>query len=126
MTATYDTSYVPAAPVAEFRLAPPGQMMASGPHVGLIDTGADICIVPYFLVESLEIEIDSQRNLRAYDGSRRPVDIYVVDIEIAQLRLPAIELVAVEVMDEAIIGRNVLNRLRISLDGPTAVIEIRA
>lgn len=125
MSAAYDPGYTPPAPVAEFSLAVPGGAFGSGPHRGLIDTGADICLVPFALVESLDLVLESQRVLRGYDGSRRSVDVYVVDIEIAGARLPALEIVADDAVDEPILGRNVLNRLRLLLDGPRAVIELR-
>jgi hypothetical protein len=41
-----------------------------------------------------------------------------------QYRFAAIQVVGDEVGDEIILGRNVLNRLRLLLDGPAAMLEV--
>jgi hypothetical protein len=44
--------------------------------------------------------------------------LYLVDIQIGNMTLPGLEVVGDEVSNEIILGRNVLNRLRVLLDGP--------
>ncbi len=120
----YDSRYFPPAPSVEIRLGTPGESLASGPHQALIDTGADISLVPLKHVRSLQTVPDDHRYLRSQWGERRKVAIYSLDIGIGSMRLPAIEVVADEHENEIILGRNVLNKLRMALDGPNRVLEI--
>jgi predicted aspartyl protease len=114
----YDESYVPPAPALDIVLAAPGEPFLVGPIPGLIDTGADTSIVPSRFLDLLPVQIDSQRLLRGYGGIRRSVDVYIVDVGIGTQRFPGVEIVADDIESDVIIGRNVLNRLRITLDGP--------
>jgi predicted aspartyl protease len=120
----YDESYVPPAPALDILFAAPGEPFRVGPLPGLIDTGADTSIVPSRFLELLPVQIDSQRYLRGYGGIRRAVDIYVVDVGIGTQRLPGVEIVADDIETDVIIGRNILNRLRVTLDGPGGVTEV--
>jgi len=45
-------------------------------------------------------------------------------LEIEDIRLPAVEVVGDEQGEEIVLGRNVLNRLRLLLDGPAGQLEI--
>jgi predicted aspartyl protease len=107
------------------RISAPGEPFSAGPLRALIDTGADVSIIPLRFIEPLGAQITSRRYLRGYGGSRRRVDVYLVDVGVGDLRLPGIEVVADELDEEIIIGRNVLNRLTVILDGPHQVAEIR-
>lgn len=50
--------------------------------------------------------------------------MFAVDMGINDLRLPAIEVVGDELGSEIIVGRNVLNRLRLLLDGPRREVQV--
>jgi len=50
--------------------------------------------------------------------------VYKVDIFFDTTRLPNMEVVGDDWSNEIIIGRNVLNRLRLLLDGPQQVTEL--
>lgn len=45
-------------------------------------------------------------------------DLYLVDVQIGEITLPGIEVVGDEQTNEVVLGRDVLNRLRVLLDGP--------
>ena len=124
MRFSYSSDYVPPAPVLEIRLALPGESFAVGPLTALLDTGADANIVPLRHIQPLGAQIEDQRYLRSPWGERRPVYTYLLDIEVAGLRLPSIEVVADDTGDEVIVGRDALNRLRITLDGPAGTFDV--
>ncbi|MFN0073114.1 MAG: retropepsin-like aspartic protease [Chloroflexota bacterium] len=107
-------------------MAAPGESFSGEPIVALVDTGADATIIPYHHLSMLGLQVDGRTYLRAFGGARRAVDLYFVDIEIAGLRLPALEIVGGDMSDECIVGRDVLNRLYVVLDGPRLTIEIQA
>lgn len=125
MKSRYDPSYPPPAPILEISLGAPGGSLCVGPLKGLMDTGADGSIVPLVHLEALGIQVDSQRILVGYGGGRRRVDIYLVDLAVGGTRLPGIEVVGDDREDEIIVGRNVLNKLRILLAGPCQIVGIR-
>ena len=120
----YDAQYSPPAPSVEIRLGTPGESLASGPHQALVDTGADISLVPLKHIRPLQTVPDDHRYLRSQWGERRKVAIYSLDISLGNVRLPAVEVVADERGDEIVLGRNVLNKLVMMLDGPKWVSEI--
>jgi predicted aspartyl protease len=124
LRSAYNTSLIPAAPGVEIRLGAPGEALRLGPFWALIDTGADICIVPRPLVAPLNLALDDERYLRPYGGGRRAVTIHTLDLGIGALRLPAVEIVADELESEIILGRNALSKLAMLLDGPRYMLDI--
>jgi predicted aspartyl protease len=125
MRFNYAPAYTPPAPIVELWLGVPEMTPAIGPLVALIDTGADGTLVPAHYLRAISSLAPVDRKwLRSQWGEPRLVRLYLVDIELAGVRLPDIEVVADPVGNEVVLGRNVLNRLRIVLDGPKKVIDI--
>ena len=50
--------------------------------------------------------------------------LYAVALEINQYHMAVMRVVGDEISDEVILGRNVLNRLRLLLDGPAGMVEV--
>jgi predicted aspartyl protease len=120
----YDTDYFPPAPSVEIQLSVPDESFAVGPLQALVDTGADASIVPTQYIRSLKVQVDNRKYLCSQWGERRLIDTYLLDVGIGGLRLPLVEIVANEWGKEVILGRNVLNKLAVMLDGPKQVLEI--
>lgn len=62
--------------------------------------------------------------LRSQWGERRMALVYVLDVHIGLLRQPAIRVVRDDRGKEVILGRDVLNKMRLLLDGPAQTTEI--
>jgi predicted aspartyl protease len=124
MKFSYDRSYSPAAPVVNIQIGVPGESVNSIEYLAFVDTGADGTIIPSAYLRQFDIEPDSQRYLRSQWGDRRAVDVYLLDILINTIHLSPVEIVADELGSEIILGRNVLNHLIITLDGPNNIFEI--
>jgi len=120
----YAADYVPPAPSVEIRLGIPDESLTVGPLQALVDTGADVSIVPLRYIEPLSVPVDNRKYLRSQWGDRRQVDVYLLDVGIGDIRLPLVEIVADERGSEVILGRDVLNKLVVTLDGPQRVLEI--
>jgi predicted aspartyl protease len=119
----YDTMYDPPIPVCEITLTTP----ATDRRVGLraiIDTGADGTIIPVRYLRDIEARRAFETNLRSQWGEQRTVFLYLVDLTISKLTLSAVYVVGDEMGEEIVLGRNVLNRLRLLLDGPEAVMAL--
>lgn len=50
--------------------------------------------------------------------------VYLVDLEVAGQRLPAVEVVADNIGEDVLLGRNVLNRLILLLDGTARTTDV--
>jgi predicted aspartyl protease len=121
----YLTTYNPPAPVLEVRVGFPEARLTLGPFMALVDTGADGTIMPQSLLVQINAPLVDKAQLRSHWGEWRTVRLYTVDIGIADLLLPAIEVVRDDWGEEIILGRNVLNRLGLFLDGPRRRTEIK-
>lgn len=117
MKSAYLNQYFPPFPGLPIRLGFPEESLSLGPIDALIDSGADGTLVPQVLLDELGAPLVDQIRVRSQWGEARLAGLYTVDLGIANIRLPAIEVVG-DPGAEIILGRDVLNRLRLMLDGP--------
>lgn len=117
---SYSHKYFPPAPILSIRLASLEDGTRFGPFDCLIDTGADGTFVPTSLLEKLDVVLSHLTNVHSHMGDKmRRVSVYKVDIILADnTRLPSIDVVSDDWGDQIILGRNVLNKLQLLLDGP--------
>ena len=120
-----DLRFFPPAPVLPVVFVALPHETKSMETQGFVDTGADATIVPKRLLQSIQARPLLSRYVRSYIGEQRVVRTYAVDVIVAGVTLPAIEVIGDDV-PEPLIGRDVLNRLRLILDGPRQKIEVRA
>ncbi len=90
----------------------------TSPLPALVDSGADVTIAPKALLTTVGAEEIFSGHLRAHWGGRRPVTVSLVDLEVEGQFLPGIEVVGDEQGQDVLLGRNVLNKLIVLLDGP--------
>jgi predicted aspartyl protease len=120
----YSNAFFPSAPVVEIRLGAPGAEVTFGPIEALVDTGADATLIPMSHLNQVSARKVDQANVRSYWRERRSVSIYSVALEVDGHRFSAMWAVGDELGSEVVLGRNVLNRLRLLLDGPAAMTEV--
>jgi predicted aspartyl protease len=120
----YLDHYNPPMPVLEIHLAYPEGSPSLGPLAAIIDTGADSMLVPQDLPDRIGAPFSDEARLRSHWGEWRQVALFIVDLGIEDLRLPNVEVVGDDEGDEIILGRNVLNRLRLLLDGPAGTVDV--
>jgi predicted aspartyl protease len=119
----YDSTYDPPIPVYEITLMAP----AADRRVELsaiVDTGADGTIVPIRYLQRIEARRAFEASMRSQWGERRTVFLYLVDLVVGGLTLSGVYVVGDELGHETVLGRNVLNRLRLLLDGPQSVLTL--
>lgn len=80
--------------------------------------------MPQEYLEEIQAPVTRERFLRSQWGERRRVLLYSVDLKIGDMLLYACEVVGDNRSDELILGRDVLNQLRVLLDGLGEVVEI--
>jgi len=121
MNFDYLTSYWPPAPGLQIVLRSDEQ--ATLPVPALLDTGADVCIVPSHYVLTLKAPKEDFGILRSQWGEPREVAIHSLDFQIGQSLFARIDVVSDERSDEIVLGRNLLNRMNITLRGPNQTLE---
>jgi len=89
-----------------------------------VDTGADATIVPIRYLRRIGARRAFEAGPRSQWGEGRTVFLYLVDLMIGELTLSGIYVVGDELGDETVLSRNVLNPLRLLLDGPHEVMTL--
>lgn len=122
-----EDEHAPAAPVISVTFSVPSDPPDTRPirANALIDSGADCTCVPSFLVDQLRLKPARQEDFMGYDGtpSRRLVyEIRVIVDGMGEYIVPA----AAIPVDEPLLGRDLINRWRLLLDGPGRVCEINS
>ena len=115
----YDAGFDPPAPVLPMRLAAPGSEVAV--LLGaLVDTGADCTLIPALVAQRLRLPAIDRMVIEGVGGRVGTVTVHAATVE-----LPGLTCLARVVAhgQECLIGRDLLARLAIGLDGPKAEIS---
>lgn len=115
----YDSDlFSPPAPLAKVVLRDPegGAAMSDVPM--LLDTGADVTLIPRSAVSELGLQPDSEESyeLMAFDGSRSLAQVIRLDLGFLNKTFKGRFLLVEQAW--GILGRDVLNHLSLRLDGP--------
>ena len=114
---TYEAGrFMPPAPVA--RVVVHGPAGRSQPGVPLlIDTGADVSIIPRRVANDIDADIrPADVAIRFFDGSETAYDVADLSLDVLRYRFRGAFVLGEE--EYGILGRNILNLLLLTLDGP--------
>lgn len=90
----------------------------------LVDTGADCSLIPVSVARALRLPVVDKVNVRGVGAtSATSVPVHAAQVLLAGTRLVA-RLMAFD--DEALLGRDILNRLKLELDGPAGWLSFSA
>jgi predicted aspartyl protease len=120
----YDSHYQPPFPAVQVALHNREEGLRTSSMNALLDSGADASLVPIVFLREVIAPVLTDTRIRSHWGEWRAAQLFVVDVEIENIKLPGIFVVGDEQGDEIVLGRDVLNKLRIFLDGPARVVEI--
>ncbi len=120
----YSTKYAWPFPSLPVVMHPVEGTSASPALPALLDTGADGTLVPAAHLKAIQADEIYATRLRSHWGESRPVTVCLVDLEVAGYRLPGIEVVADERGKDVLLGRNVLNKLILLLNGPDGETDV--
>lgn len=115
----YDRRRNPPAPVLPVRVGVPGAEPAAA-LLALVDSGADLTVLPEGVPAALGLPAVGQLTVRGVAGSAQAT-VYAAALEVAG-RQRVVEAVALG--GEALLGRNVLNALVLTLDGPAETLRL--
>lgn len=120
----YNSRYLPPMPVVEVALGVSGGDFPLGPLPSIIDTGADITIVPREYLMRLDAPVVASGYLRSPWGGRSSVKIYEVNVRVGEHDLYDVEVAGEPGGREVLLGRNLLNQLDLRLDGPNETVIV--
>ena len=124
MPISFSAEKTPPVPVLPIQISFPSQPPTSAVISALVDTGSDFSLIP--LRYLLPIDAPEMRSafVRGLFGERQLVTLYLVDIHLEIGVLAGVEVIGVDDAlyefdgEEIILGRNILNKLYLLLDGP--------
>lgn len=119
----FNQQYSPSVPVLPIILSVADEERV-GPLTAIVDTGADATLVPTAHLRQIAAPVVAEAYVRSAWGERRPVAVYLVDVTVESKTLPGIYIVGDDLGNEVILGRNVLNRMRLFLDGPAELTKV--
>ncbi|MBI5653228.1 MAG: retroviral-like aspartic protease family protein [Chloroflexi bacterium] len=120
----YSRAYSPAISTLEIYLSLPSESPLAGPLIAIVDTGADGTLVPAKTLVPFQSAETDRTWIVSQWGERQLARSYMLDLHIGDLRLPAMRVVSDDRGNEVILGRDILNKLRLLLDGPAQTTEI--
>src|SRR2546421_4236132 len=115
---SYDASHFdPPAPVARVILRNPHTAATVSDVLLLLDTGADITLLPRMMVERLGVPLvaDQRYELMGFDGSKSFAPVVVLDMLFLKRTFRGRYLLIEE--EHGILGRDILNHVTLLLDG---------
>jgi gag-polyprotein putative aspartyl protease len=120
----YVEDLTPPAPYVQVRLQNPVTGAEIGAVPAQIDTAADRSLIPESVVQQLSLPQVSAITLGGVGGIQQIMPTYPVNLAIHDLPYRTIEVVASPGESWVLLGRDVLNRYRLVLDGPQLALEI--
>lgn len=119
----YLSTHRPPIPAARVTLrSPDGAVMIPG-VLAFFDTAASGCVVPLALVRQLGVLPVRQAVVRGLGHAAASLDVYDVELEIPGVIVATVRAVGHPTEPTTLIGRDVLNRFRVTFDGPNQVTE---
>ena len=125
MTYPYNDGYEPPFPAAPVVMVNSDDGLSTGPARALLDTGSDGTLVPLTYLREIGATPPTETRIRSHWGEWRRVQLFVVDLKWDDLTFAGIFVVGDDQGSEIILGRDVLNRLRLLLGGRAHMTSLR-
>lgn len=123
LTFDYNRAYSPAAPFIEIEVGNYDADTFPITVMAQIDSGADATMLPIAMLESVGARFEETRYARDFTESSYIVDLYSAAVRLAGQTF-YLSVIAQENTDEGIVGRDILNHLVVTLNGPAGVTEL--
>lgn len=124
LTYDYDQSYSPSMPVIKVHLIAPESGRSGRSTMALIDSGSDSSMMPIDKLDEIEVLSVGTAVMSGIWGERRRVNTYLVTIQVGNYFIRGVRVAGVDADMDAILGRNVMNELRLVLNGPAGAVEL--
>ncbi|MEZ4620264.1 MAG: hypothetical protein R2867_32810 [Caldilineaceae bacterium] len=122
-TYDYESTYDPAMPIIEINIGAVGaspMLMINA----LIDSGADGTIIPLHVLKQIGARKYQKKWLRTITGQRVQIDLYLIVVQLGGMQPVRLAVAGDPQLNEAVVGRDLLNQLVVKLDGPAMAVEV--
>lgn len=123
LTFEYNPSYSPSAPFIEVEVNNYDRGDAPIIVKSQVDSGADATMMPISVLEKVGALFEATHYAHDFSGKEHIVDLYAVAVSLSG-QIFYLRVIAQENTTEGIIGRDILNNLIVTLNGPANVTEI--
>jgi hypothetical protein len=123
-TFPYDDRYSPPAPRVNLELRRIGRTNPTVQLGALLDSGSDATLLPESYLVQIGARLVGQARVRGLFDETHLAPIYIVSVSIGEITLQGVRIVAMPEMVEPIVGRDILNALIVTMNGPAQVTEI--
>ncbi len=120
----YNQQVIPPAPFVHVTIRPPDRRTALADLPALLDTAADISVIPAAIAEQLGLVPLGEVRISGFDGRLTSVLTFLVELTLRQFEPKAVRVVAGKDEPYVLLGRDILNAYRVVLDGPQGRLEI--
>ena len=117
-------NFNPPAPVMEVSLSVPSIQSAVLKSPALLDSGADITVIPEQIIQQLQLRYVDEVTASGYDGIPRQTFIYSVKLIFDDLGDFIVRAIASN-NDHVLVGRDILNKWSLLLEGRKKTFEIK-
>ncbi len=121
---SYNQQIAPPAPLVHVTIRSPHEETAVSETPGLLDTAADITVLPARVAEELHLIPLDEIPIGGFDGHVTWVPTFLVQLELRQCPPRMTRVVTSRDEPYVLLGRDVLNFHRVTLDGPQLRLEI--
>lgn len=117
-------SFDPPAPVMEVSLSIPSAQSVVLKLPALLDSGADITVIPEQIVQQLQLRYVDEITVSGYDGVPKQTFLYSVKLIFNDLGDFIVRAIASN-NDHVLVGRDILNKWSLLLEGRKKIFEIK-
>ena len=123
LTFPYETSEFPPAPYIDLQVSALRQSETRTGMRAKLDSGASLTVIPQHLVREWNLVTHEEVRVLAYNDTPTVRPVYYVDLRIGTRWFAYVPVIASE-RRNILLGRNVLNQLSITHDGPRQTVRI--
>jgi hypothetical protein len=124
MRYNYNQQLTPPAPFVHVRVAAATSGRALDEIAAQLDSAADRSVIPWSVVESLQLPQLDQLPALGFGGHLTLVPTFLVELTVRSLIPVTVEVFASRDEPYVLLGRDVLNHFRVVLDGPNLVLAV--